>query len=726
MHSPGEGFFHPERAVEPDIFTTAAEQIRRQQEQSARQQAAVPHDAAPWPDQPHLKVRLTGEPVADAAWIARLEAHLAGRIDPARLRVASLSDDAPTDRTLDAGLRPAMRGAGRVFERMLRKTPDALDAPRLAAALEAYRGSVLLLIAHIDANRPVIVFRDARGSQREVDLQALQTAEVQAGVDVVLIGCKSAAHRAAGFADSLNSLDAAAAVLRAAAARPASYRELFGQLAGPQLEMLIDPVRFEVHGEMAFTRPGGGEPMSTVRWQGAPSLASVPPAAGPAASAALAPTAESLGPTALDPAVTTARVLLAAVAVLSWLGGVALAWKKLASSPGNAGRGAGGPAGEGAGASARTRVAISHAVWHVAALVVLTAAFAGAVSDHPEAILDAFAAVLICTVLTALLLQAMRGKTSRPALHALNAVRAALVSLPFFLVWLLHERGRETLGEGLRGALRAGYQAMRSAPEIGSALTLAAAGVLTYYFVVSAIDDHVARRKRAAQARAELLAIGVTRPANLASALRAARVFAQEARKRDAGDPCAPSVHPIAEVIAPDPWADGVLRQFMLVKLSFAATSVLGISRAHTRFVHPLPEVLAEAWHRGDVGVAALPRLLALIEPGVKGGDYFGIRRLAMQRLFRIGRWGMLAAALLAAVTAWIVAPSGPEDHFHLWVLGSAAGGAALVGALLLWPARWLLHDWRLARRLHRAIESGKGGDAPQAPHAHATAATAG
>ncbi len=690
MHGAGETFLHPERVTEPDIFTTAAEQVRRQQEQAARQQAAMPHDAAPWPDQPYLKVRLTGEPAADAAWIARLEHELAGKIDPARLRVASLADDAPTDRTLDAGLPSGIRSAGRSFERVLRRTPDALDVQRLAAALQVHRGSVLLLIAHIDANRPVIVFRDAHGGQREISLQALHWAELQAGVDVVLIGCNSAAHRAAGFADSLNSLDAATAVLRAAAARPASYRELFGQLAGPQLEMLIDPVRFEAHGEMAFTRPGSEEPVSTVRWKGAPSLASAPPAAGPAASAA--PPADALGSNALDPAAETARVHLAGMALLSWLAGVAL--------------------GAGGNTHVRARVAMSHAVWHVAILAVLASAFAEAVTDSFMADVYVLAALGIWILAMGVLGQAMRKKTSRLALHALNALRATLVGLPFLFVWRLFEQGQQTLGEGLRSALQAGYQAVRVAPEIGLAFTLGAALVWAYYFIVSAIEDRIERRRRMAQARSELQAIGVTRAANLASALRAMQAFAKELRRRDGGNPYAPSVRPIAEMVAPDPWADGMPRHFVLLELSFAATSVLGVARAHTHFVHPLPEVLAEAWHRGDVGADALPRLLALIEPGLKAGDYIGVRQRETRRLFRIGRWGMAAAAVVMAVAAWFVAPSGPEDHLYAWVLGAAAAGAALVGALLVWPSRWLLHDWHLERKLRQAID-------PSSPKEH-------
>ena len=139
-HGVGEPFFGGNRVTDPDIFLTVEEQFRRTQERETVA-AGVPHDAAPWSDTPHLRVRLTGDPQKDAVLIARLERELGRPLDPARMRVASLVDDAATDAVLDADLPGGARAAGRAFERRVRLTPDALDEARLGALLEGHRGA---------------------------------------------------------------------------------------------------------------------------------------------------------------------------------------------------------------------------------------------------------------------------------------------------------------------------------------------------------------------------------------------------------------------------------------------------------------------------------------------------------------------------------------------------------------------------------------------------------
>jgi len=680
----GDAFLHSERPPEPEIFLSTSERARQLQKQAARPQATVPHDAAPWPDQPHLRVRLTGDPHMDALLIAQLESHLGGSIDSSRIRVASLADDAPADHMLDT-LPSGMRDPGRLFENVLRRTPDALNAQRLAAALEVHRGNVLLLMAHIDAQRPVIVFRDAQGGQREISLQALQWAERQAGVDVVLIGCNSADHRAAGFAGSLNSLDAAAAVLRVADAHPASYRELFGRLAGPQLEMLIDPEHFQVHGELTVVRSGSDVPVSTVRWAGAQSQVRQPFTAGPAPSAPASPPADASGPDAVDQAGHTAQVSLVGVVMLSWLTGVALGWRQARDK------------------GAPWRMAVTQAVWHVAVLAIVAGSFAEAVADSTSATISAFLALAALIIALGLLGRSIIKKSGAP-LHSLNALRATVAVLPFLLVWQLFEHGETSLPETLRRSLLAVYQAVRVAPEPGAAFWLAAVLVLCHYIILSALRDRAEQRRHLAEARAELKAIGITRRANLASALHGMRTFAREMRLYDHGDPHRPSeLHPIVDVIAPDPWADGMPRHFVLVSLSFPKTSVLGLMRAETRFVHPLPDVLAEAWHRGEDSAAALPRLLALIEPRLKAGNYLGIRRRQALRLLRIGRWLVAGTGVTIAAAVWLAQPDVPDAHFHGVVFASAAAGAGLVAAMFARPAHWLLHERHLVRRLRAA-----------------------
>ena len=295
-------------------------------------------------------------------------------------------------------------------------------------------------------------------------------------------------------------------------------------------------------------------------------------------------------------------------------------------------------------------------------------------------------------------------KKSGTSLHWLNAVRATVAGLPFLFVWRLFEHGETSLPQALRSALLSVYRAVRVAPDPELAFWLAAVLVLYYFIFLSALRDLAGRRRHLADARAELKTIGVTRRANVASALHGMRTFAREMQQYDHGDAYRPhTLHPIADVIAPDPWADGMPRHFVLVSLSFAKASMLGLMRAGTRFVHPLPDVLAEAWHRGEDSAAALPRLLALIEPRLKTGDYLGRRRRHALRLLRIGRWLVPATAVMIAAVVWLLSPDIAGVHFHGVVLGSALAGAGLVAAMFVRPAHWILHERHLEHRLRAA-----------------------
>ena len=675
----GEPLLGGNRVADPEIFLMVEEQLRRGQEREAVGTGAA-HDTAPWSDTPHLRVRLTGDPRKDAVLMARLERELGRALDPARLRVASLADDVATDVILDVRLPDNARSAGRAFERTVRVTPDALDEGRLAAVLESQRGGLLLLIAHIDVQRQAIAFRDANGGERLIGLEDLARAEALAGVQVVLIGCHSARFRAAGFVDSLNSLDAAAAVLRAVDGKPTNQRELLGRLAGPRLEMLIDPERFEAQGETALVRPGSDVPVSTLRWSGAMDGVVASTANGSAAVARAPAPSLGLG-------LGLARASVGGLALLSWLAGVALAWRR------------------GSGAAARS-AALASLMWHAAALTALASAFAEAATNGSVAAAGGIVAFVVVAAALALLVRSIERRSDRIAFDAINLVRALVAGVPFFLVSTLFELGRASLPEPAREALLAIYHVVRGAPGFELGICLALLAPWGYYTLAQALGAAARRRAYLAQARIELQAIGVGSPANLDSALDGTCAFLKAMHKHDLGDPRDHQTELLVETVAPDPWTDGLPRRFAVVKLSFAAVAVLGLVRSGTTFVHPIPEALADEWREGRAGAAAMPRLLALIEPHLRVRHYLEFPRRNARRLAPfVGR--MIAAAGLISVVALaaieICLPDQMRDHAASWIAVAAMTGPLVVGGSFGWALRWKLYDRLLLRRLREA-----------------------
>jgi len=106
---------------------------------------------------------------------------------------------------------------------------------------------------------------------------------------------------------------------------------------------------------------------------------------------------------------------------------------------------------------------------------------------------------------------------------------------------------------------------------------------------------------------------------------------------------------------------------------------------------------------RGEDSAAALPRLLALIEPRLKAGNHLGIRRRQALRLLRIGRRLVAGTGVTIAAAVWLAQPDVPHAHFHGVVFASAAAGAGLVAAMFARPAHWVLHERQLVRRLRAA-----------------------
>jgi hypothetical protein len=115
--------------------------------------------------------------------------------------------------------------------------------------------------------------------------------------------------------------------------------------------------------------------------------------------------------------------------------------------------------------------------------------------------------------------------------------------------------------------------------------------------------------------------------------------------------------------------------------------------------MHTLPHALTEMWQRGQIGVAALPRLLAMVERRLKPGDYLGVRGLHTRRYVkRITLWVMLVLGLLGPIlVAWVL--SGESDVRFL-ILVSFLAVEIPCGLLLIPSVCWLMHERHLRRAL--------------------------
>jgi hypothetical protein len=656
----------------------------RQQAEAEAQQRAFDEAYAPWAAAPHMKVRLTGDPVLDAQLLWRLNAELATPIDPDRIRAGSLADDSLAD---DALARQSPRPADEAQQRLWRflRSGSMLDVYHLADAMRPLKGDVLLLMAHIDARDNTLVFKGADGRPRRLPRDVFEQAAREAGVQLLTVGCRSARQSSAGFVDDLNSLDAARAMAQAMRSRPTTLFELYGALSGPERVMQFDAASFVATHDVEVTLGADGAVVTRLHWSGP--VASV--LLGAAATDS-APATETQAPAAPPASWWTApamRTLLGTVAV-SWLLGALLVWWS----------------GHRGGALAG-RVSID-ALAHVLLVPFGLTVFAQAV-DGGGAVWWAWGAAVLLGLATAVLalMAAMRPSKPSPAdpqeraWCALLALRAAVLTAPFMAVALLHT-GWFGLPVPLLNVLLLIYGLGRPLPGPGAFLF----GAFVLAFCWAYVEQKVAgwrkrletRRANAGRAvlwREQLAADGVHGTAaegavrsRLAFEARCARPVAREARLEEA--------RVLSDVIAPDPWAGGVRRQWRLVAVPLVgrgdgveAQVGFGLLRLGSPFLHPVPPLLLQRRNAQPLQPAELMTLLARIERRLRWSDYLPLTELppvkdtAMAGLF----WAAVAGGL-----AWLSAEGTWGRR-----IGAPVAGVILLAAVV-WPCvRWLHRRWR-------------------------------
>jgi len=671
---------HPEllrAAVEADAETLHG-RTPEETQAAVREQAA---QAQPWMAAPHMRVRLTGDPVVDAVLLKSLNAELATAMDPDRVRAGSLADDALADDTL-AGLLPRRPGeAQRRLWKFLRGYPPQLDLYHLTQALRPLQGDTLLVMGHVDATDGALVFKAGNGRPLRLPLALFEQAARDAGVQLLTVGCRSARYTSAGFVDDLNGLDAARAMARALHARPATLFDLFSALSGPQMVMQFNAETFSTTHAVELTAGPEGAALSTLRWNG--------PTARAAAQAASAVSAPPAPPAPFsgwwsNPA-------------LPWLGGAVVAslLAGTAVSRGQTERG---------GSLAR-RVSLDvlgHLLLLPLVLTVLAESVAGA-SGAWWAWVGGPALVLVA-VLCVVITRSDPEVRDERGLWLLGAVRAVIVALPLLALAPLHA-GWQVWPAPVMQALLALYGLGRPLPGpwpmIGGAFLLAWLGGMALAGVESVGRLRAERRGRAGRGAlwfAQLAADGVT------GAPASAAVSARLAFERRCGTPVEwqvrwDQVKTLTDGHAPDPWAGLPQRHWRVVAVPLLppqqpqgveSQTAFGLLRVGSPFVHPLPPLLLQRWREQALRAADLPVLLAQVEPRLIWADFLPPGQLP--RLRGVLIFGTLISASFAGTG--LAFDEGERRFMQGLAAVLAALFVALPAVLLLrqrWHERWLL-----------------------------------
>jgi hypothetical protein len=674
------------RVPHPELLRAAAEadaeilhgRTQKEAEAAAREQAA---QSQPWAAAPHMRVRLTGDPVLDAALLNSLNAELATPINPDRVRAVSLADDALADDTL-ASLQPRRPDAAQQqLWRFLRGHPPQLDRYHLTQALRPLQGDTLLVMAHVDGADGALVFKARNGRPVRLPVTEFEQAAGEAGVHLIIVGCKSARHTSAGFVDDLNAVDAARAMARAAHARPSTMFDLYNALSGPQRVMEFNASTFSVIHTVEVTAGPDGAVLSTLHWSG-PQVA---PVAARAASATEtpAPAPASVAAVAADWFGAPTLKWLTGALLLSWLAGFALRWLE-------GGRG-------GALAHAAGIDAFGHLLLTPLALTVLAEAVAG-----EDAAWWAWGAGLLtggAALVLALTCTDSKSRRVRPQ-YLLMALRMALLALPLLAVALLHTRWLEWPAQVIQ-VLHALYGLGRPLPGpwllIGGGFALA-------WVVGMTMDGFEGVRSRRAKGRERAGRLALWREQLAADGVSGAAVHAALSARQAFDRRCAT---PVAWVVrwdqakaltdghAPDPWSGLPHCHWRLVAVPLVSPmegvnsqAAFGLLRVGSPFMHPLPPTLLQRWRDKDLRAADLPVLLAQIEPRLRWTDFLLPDQLPGLRAVML--FGAAFSAAFAGI-ALIMDPGSGERGF------CAGTSAVLLALLVLWPTSILARRrWHL------------------------------
>jgi hypothetical protein len=673
------------RAPHPELLRAAAASADDPLHGQPKKDAEVTAhgEAAPWVAAPHMRVRLTGDPAADAVLLKGLNTELAVAIDPDRVRAGSLADDALADDTLAHQLPRRPDIAQQRLWKFLHGHPPPLDFDLLTQALRPLRGDTLLVMGHVDSADGALVFKGAGGRPRRLPLALFEQAARDAGVQLIVVGCKSARHTSAGFVDDLNGLEAARAMARALHARPTTLFDLYNALSGPQMVMKFDPETFWATHTVEITAGPEGGVLSNLHWSGthvrAPaSAASAAAAPGPAAGEASSRWAAWWA----APALTR----LAAALIVSWLGGIAAM------------------ALDGVRGKGLAALAAADAFAHVLLTPIMLTVLAESV-DGGRAAWWAWGSALAAVGAAAWLGLERLSPVPSPsrATRALLALRCLMVATPLAAVALLHTGWMVWPAPAMQGLLALyglGRPLMAPWALIGLGVLL-----LWAWSIVMAVVERVLHARnmsrerlgRAALWRQQLAADGVQ-----GAAMQAA-IAARLAFDKRCGTPMQWQVRwdrmeTLTDVPAPDPWAGLPWRHWRLVALPLlppqAAQGVepqtaFGLVRVGSPFMHPLPSLLVQRWREQALHAADLPVLLARVESRLFWADFVPPGQLP--RLGGVLIFGVLISASSAGIG--LAFDEGARRFLQASSAVLAALFVALPGVLLLrqrWHQGWL------------------------------------
>jgi hypothetical protein len=291
----------------------------------------------------------------------------------------------------------------------------------------------------------------------------------------------------------------------------------------------------------------------------------------------------------------------------------------------------------------------------------------------------------------------------------LNLSRIGVVSLPFLLVLAL------TLGFGampttaMKG-LQALYAVARPLPQPAVSLTVALVAFWIFNSVKEKSEAWRLRWRDNAGLRLALDQSGIARGEVRRIALRARKAFDREVRAHGAAGRHVSGLSRVAQVVAPDPWIDGMPHGFDLLSMqlqnSSPPLSVFLLARSGTPYRHPLPFALVRHWNEGRCGVADLPRVLTRLEPFLQYGDFAGSRDASVRyaRLF-----GTIGAVLFTAGAAAVVLLEPTALNEHAFWIGAGILGCVLGLLPLSWWAKWALHQRSIKRRIDQSGPAGAG-----------------
>lgn len=224
-----------------ELLQAAADIVRKERQ--------IGRSVSPFDQMPNLRVRLASDRAFDAVIVryanARLGPMLRQRFDSHNMRIVQLGmadDMAASTRETEAFA--ALVGRGRIdrhggfadLPRLGQLQPD-----QLRLMLSPYRGKTVVLVGHIPENASGFFVFGSNGERIAFDLKVISDVAQEMGINLIPLGCKSAAVGRIGLTSNVNSRMLARRLRNAANSDPPTMGRFLDELAGPDMEILIDP-----------------------------------------------------------------------------------------------------------------------------------------------------------------------------------------------------------------------------------------------------------------------------------------------------------------------------------------------------------------------------------------------------------------------------------------------------------------------------------------------------